>query len=329
MDTDLVQRIDQWTAANEYARALNTLEYVSKSHQQYAVLMKKKRHIQLLAGEFANQRHATAQAAEKQQQWSKANDIYLDALDKLPENTFLKTEYQDFITRRDEFLDNLEFKLSISKGSWLIESQPIQKTIATANPYDRLAQKRYQNTIKEMEVTARDLLHCTEVAIQAGRMALAENCLQTASSLNPKHIDEARMKKFRAQLAETHQRRLSVQNEKTRNLINELKQGYSNENLQRAQRHLATIRESDKQNKESRQLAAQLNELLETGITNRIESGRHLYSNGQIEEALSIWIPLQPIAPDNARLQDYIQRAKRVLDKVKKLSNKPPAIPLP
>jgi len=325
-DSNLPQQIDQWVAADEYAKALNTLKYVAKSHKHYALLMNKKRRILLQAKEFENNSHAMAQTAEKNLQWNKANNIYENALNKLPENSFLQTEYRDFIKRRDDYLENLEFKLSISKGSWLIESRPIQKTIIAANPANNRAENRYRDAVQEMDETAKDLLRCTEVAIQAGRSALAETCLQTASELSPTYIDKTKLKKLRAQLAKTHQKRITRQSNRTRELINELKQGYSHDNLQRAQRHLSTIRESDMKNSESKKLTAQLSTLFKKGLANRIESGRRLYSDGKIQDALSIWIPLQSIAPDNAKLEEHIKRAKRVLAKVKKLSDNPATI---
>lgn len=328
-DSELPQQIDQWVADNEYAKALDTLDYVSKSHKQYSLLMNKKHRILLQAKEYENHSYALAQQAEKNLDWNKASNIYQSALDKLPASPFLQTEYQEFIQRRDEYLEDLEFKLSISKGSWLIETSPIHKTIIEANPGNKNAQKRYNKTSEEMQQTAQVLLKCTEVAIQAGRTALAETCLQIASELNPLYIDKSKIKQFRIDLAKTHQQRITLQNKKTQELINELKQGYSHENLQRAQRHLATIRESDKQNKESKKLATQLSQQLNKGLNDRIEAGRHLYSNGQVQNALSIWIPLQSIDPNNKKLEDYIKRAKRVMAKVKKLSDNPASIPLP
>lgn len=329
LDSDLPQQIDQWVAAKEYGKALNTLEYVSKSHKHYTQLMNKKRQILLQAREFENQKLTRAQVAESKSQWNKANKIYTSALDKYPESKLLQTEYKHFIKRRDEYLENLEFKLSIIKGTWLVESNPIQKSIVAANPDNYTAKSRYQETTQETKQTAKDLLACTEVAIQAGRTALAETCLRTASKLNPEYLDKKKLKQFRTQLDKTRKKLIAQQNTKTRELINELTQGYSHDNLRRAQRHLATIHKSDKQNKESKKLTDQLNAQLKKGMANRIESGRRLYSNGQIQDALSIWIPLQSIAPDNTKLEEYIKRAKRVLAKVKKLSNTPSAIPLP
>lgn len=329
MSSDLPQQIDQWVAVEEYGKALETLEYVPKSHKDYALLMNKKRRILLQAKEFENKNHARAQAAEKNNRWSNANNIYINALDKYPESKLLQTEYKHFINRRDHYLADLEFKLSISKGAWLAESSPIQKSIVAANPDDYDAKSRFKKTSREMEQTVKDLLNCTEVAIQAGRTALAETCLRTASNLNPEYLDKTKLKKYRAQLDKTHTKLIAQQNKKTRELINELKQGYSHDNLKRAQRHLATIHKPEKQDKNTRMLTRQLSAQLKKGMANRIESGRRLYSNGQIEEALSIWIPLQSIAPDNTKLDEHIKRAKRVLAKIKKLSNTPSAVQLP
>jgi hypothetical protein len=173
------------------------------------------------------------------------------------------------------------------------------------------------------------LMSCTETAIQAGRISLAETCMQTADRLNPPYVNKEKLKTFKAQLEKTHQQLLNKQNIKSQALLNELKQGYSHENLQRTQRHLNEISEFKMQNKESEKLARELKKHIGTGLAQHMEAGRHQYSNGQIKKALSIWTPLQSIAPDNAKLNDYIARAKRVLNKLEKLSNTPPTIRLP
>ena len=105
-----------------------------------------------------------------------------------------------------------------------------------------------------------------------------------------------------------HQLIINEQNTKTRALLSELKQGYSHENLRRAHRHLTEINEQQQQNNESKKLKKELRKYIKTGLAQRMEAGRRLYSSGQIEQALSIWIPLKSVDPENTKLNDYIEK---------------------
>ena len=329
LSSDLPQKIDGWVAAHEYGQALDTLSHVSKTHKQYALLKNKKRTVLIKAKDFEHSQHLAAQKQENNKQWHKADNIYTYALEKYPQSSLLRTEYQSFKKRRDKYLTALETKLSIAKGNWLIESTPLQEKIARATPDDYYTQRRFNKNNQELQATADERMGCAETAIQSGHIPLAEKCLDTADRLNPAFIDKNKLKKLKAQLDKKQQLIVKEENRKTSALLSELKQGYSHDNLLRARRHLSEVRDNKKRNKESVKLEKQLEKYIKTGLTQRMEAGRRLYSDGQIQQALSIWIPLKSIAPDNTKLNDHIERAKRVLNKLEKLSNTPPAITLP
>lgn len=329
MSSDLPEQIDKWAAAHEYGKALDTLSHVSKDHKYYSLLKRKKKHLLIQVKEFEHDQHLAAQKQENKGNWHKAEIIYTNALDKLPDSKLLNTEYRQFTLRRDNYLKNLEFKLSIAKGTWLMQSTPLQKKIVNAAPGDYDSQRRFKKNSYEIQETAEELMTCAESALQAGRLSLAETCLKTAEGLNSKQIDIAKLKNIRKEFNRSRHRYIKKQNDKTRALLKEIKQGYSHDNLLRAQHHLNEIAEHKKRDREAAKLARELDKYIKTGFSQRMEAGRRLYSNGQIEEALSIWIPLKSIDPNNTKLQDHIERAKRVLKKLEKLSNSKSTIPIP
>jgi len=71
------------------------------------------------------------------------------------------------------------------------------------------------------------------------------------------------------------------------------------------------------------ELAEKLKERLNAGVKQRFEAARSLYSKGKIQEALSIWLELKELEPENIKLQSHINRAEKILTKLKKLTNKP------
>jgi len=329
MDSEISQKIDQWRAENEYAKALSALEYISKSHKNYALLMKKRNNILREVKVFENKNYKKAQIAEKNVQWNKADNIYINALDKLPKDSTLATQYQSFIKRRNNYLEELEFKLSIHKAKWLIESMPTQKKLVFANPADSKIQNRYEDTLEDIEKNTKELINCIEVAMQAKKTLLAETCFQIVNKFDDAYFDKSMLKKFKNQLSIKQHQQQTIHDNKTKTLIDELKQGYSHDNLLRAQRHLSILENNIKPNQHTAALTEQLSALFKKGVANRMQSAQRLYSDGKIENALSIWMPLQKIVPENKKLDNYIKRAQRVLAKVKKLSTQPATVTLP
>jgi len=62
-----------------------------------------------------------------------------------------------------------------------------------------------------------------------------------------------------------------------------------------------------------------LKEVFAKQVDEAKKSGEQLYSSGEIEQALELWRAVLPMAPDDAQLTGNIERAQRILSKVKAL----------
>ena len=106
-------------------------------------------------------------------------------------------------------------------------------------------------------------------------------------------------------------------------MLTKLSQGYSYEILKETKKTINWLNKIKNNGKVYLQLIAKLKKHLEDGEKQRFEAARNLYSKGKTQEALSIWLELKELNPDNAKLQSHIERAEKVLIKLKKLTNKP------
>lgn len=64
-----------------------------------------------------------------------------------------------------------------------------------------------------------------------------------------------------------------------------------------------------------------LKEIFKQQISAARQEGEKLYSAGKVEDALSAWASAQKLAPNDPQLRANIERAQRILDKVKSLTS--------
>jgi hypothetical protein len=103
-------------------------------------------------------------------------------------------------------------------------------------------------------------------------------------------------------------------------LIKQLEQGYDHEKLAQLNQQILLFETSQSLNKEELEVKQTLQQHLDIGIKQEIETGRKVYSEGHVPEALAIWEGLYEINPDNKDLETLILRAQRVLDKLRDLN---------
>jgi hypothetical protein len=144
--------------------------------------------------------------------------------------------------------------------------------------------------------------------------------VKLAERIGAKNIDTKQLTIANKTLARAEKSEVKKQNNKTRALIAELKQGYSQDNLRRARNQLNVLENQNSRNRTAVKLRQELDNRYRQGIDQKIAAGRRLYSSGKIQEALDVWNSLLEIDPGNQKLEGHIERAERVLTKLQRLS---------
>ena len=106
-------------------------------------------------------------------------------------------------------------------------------------------------------------------------------------------------------------------------LLNKLSQGHSHEILKETKEKINWLNKIKGKDKDYLLIIKKLKRHLKSGVKQHFEAARKLYSKGKTQEALSIWLDLKELDPEHPKLQSHINRAEKVLIKLKKLSNKP------
>jgi len=301
-----------------YARAQKVLQHISPSQPDYAALMAQKKRLQKLINKLEANTLTQVRKLQKQNKWQQALQALHHARESLPESRVLRKAEQDFLAARNKRINELNMKIDIHKGIWLKDAEPLLDAIVRTQPDNYERQQQQQQFKQEKARTLKNLARCAREAMDEELYELGRHCLELVNKIDKekKYAESLRQTKAKLQRHDHawRQQQIKVSDE----LLKELKQGYSHDNLLRASRHLQKL-SSYKQSAEEKQYSNMLKQELDKGIAQNMDAGRQLYSEGKVTEALSIWTSLRQIMPDNEALEAHISRAQRVLKKLERL----------
>lgn len=325
LDSNLPHQIDVWVEQQEYGLALQTLGFIKPSHRNYDLLIEKREAILLLAKQLERTTIQQTDSLIGKSEWHQAHLLFESSLNKLPLSSSLNKAYNAFVSKRTNYLNKLELKLMVNKGEWLGKNEEIRKEIARVIPNSsqaRRALRRHNDDVNEISM---ELAECGENAINKENTELAEQCLKLTKNIKPPAGIQTRLTAVQKAIKAEKKAQIRRHNKKIRALLAQLKQGYSHENLQLARQYFLSLENQDKRNPQASALRQELKNRIADGMAESIEAGRKLYSDGRIKQALEVWLVLQPLDPDNQELNGHIDRAQRVLKKIRMLSEKPNA----
>lgn len=301
-----------------YHKAQTILQQINSSHSDYPAFMAQKKRLQRLIAKLEKDTLTRVQQLQQQNKWQQAWQALQKARTSLPENSALHKAEQDFLAARKKRINELNMKINIHKGIWLKDVEPLLNAIVKTQPDDYERQQQQQAFKQEKNQTLENLARCAKQAMDEQLYELGRRCLTLVNKLDRQQRYSQRLQQTKLKLQRHdhawHQQQIRISDE----LVKELKQGYSHDNLLRASQHLQKL-SSHNQSTEEKQYSDMLKQELDKGIAQNMDAGRKLYSEGKIIEALSIWTSLRQITPNNEALEAHISRAQRVLKKLERL----------
>ncbi len=302
----------------QYSRAENVLQHISPSHPDYPALMAQKKRLHKLSNKLEKNALAQVRKLRKQNKWQQALQTLHSARTSLPESQLLRKAEQDFLAARNKRINELNMKIDIHKGIWLKDAEPLLDAIVRTQPDNYVRQQQQQQFKLEKARTLKNLARCAREAMDEELYELGRHCLELVNKIDRERQYTESLKQAKVKLQQHDHAWRQQQIKLSGELLKELKQGYSHDNLLRASRHLQKLSSHD-QSAEEKQYSSMLKQELDKGIAQNMDAGRQLYSAGKVTEALSIWTSLRQITPDNEALEAHISRAQRVLKKLERL----------
>ncbi len=210
---DLARTVDDWIAAQEYQRAIDTLRLVEPDHPDYAALMAKRRALRSLLKGYEQGIAAQAEALAQQGLLAEALGVYERGLDILPHSEALKKGRADLLARRGRRLATLRRRLLLAEGGSLVHAEPIQEEIVRIDPGDTSARKKLTAYQEKARATAKILLYEGEQALSRGDYETASRYLATAQKLHGSPATETALQRLQ-HAKEQAQRRAARQEQR-------------------------------------------------------------------------------------------------------------------
>ncbi len=320
---DLPQRLDQWMAEKKYNTALNTIDYIKPTHKDYRIIQQKKKIIlkKMAAYEYMAFDKSTRLAS--QGNWIKAFELLDEVAKNITNTKNIEKHRAQLLIKRNKIISSYENDVLHAQAINLINKMELYKKIKKTVSE---SENNQLNITEFDELRKKTTLRLTTRSEKQFKQGLYDNALTTIEltlKLKPDTETVLQLKNIKKRIKKvTKQKKLS-RVKKAKTLLSKLSQGYSHAILKETKVTILWLNKNKENKNVQQELITKLEKHLTAGVKQRFEAARKLYSEGKTQEALSIWLQLKELDPEYANLQSHIERAEKVLSKLKELSNKP------
>ena len=320
---NLPQRLDQWVKEKKYNVALNTIDYIKPGHKNYRTIQKKKKFIvkQMNAYESAAIKKSTLLVT--QGNWIKALKLLEEVADNIVDAKKIDKHHANLLSKRHIVISAYENDVLYSQATNLVAEMKLYGKIKKTVSKDEKNQLNISEFDDLREETSLRLATLSEQQYKKSQYNNALTTISLALKLKPDDKIVTRLKTTKKRIKKVTKLKKASYLKEAKVLLGKLSQGYSHEILNKTKTTIVWLNKNKDGDKSYQVLINKLKKHLAKGIKQRFEAARNLYSKGKTQEALSIWLKLKELDPDNAKLQSHIERAEKVLIKLKELSNKP------
>lgn len=320
---DLSQRLDQWTAEKKYNIALNTIHYIKPTHKDYRLIQKKKKNILKKMNSYESKAIEKSTQLTKHGSWIKAFELLDEVTENIVDTQKIEKHRSKLLIERNKVITSYENDILYSQAIDLAGKMKLYNKIKKTVSKDEDNQLDISEFDKLREETSLRLLQRSEQQYKKGQYGSALTTIGIALKLEPDEDIISGLNEIKKHVTKKTKHKKTVYVKEIKALLNKLSQGYSHEILKETKEKIKWLNTIKGNEKVYLELIRKLNKHLAAGIKQRFEAARKLYGEGKTQEALSIWIQLKELDPKNAKLQSHIERAEKILLKLKELSNKP------
>ena len=320
---NLPHRLNQWMAEKKYNTALNTISYIKPTHKDYRVIQQTKKLIIKKMASYENMAIKKSTQLSKQGYWLRALNLLDEVSNNILETQNIELHREKLLKKRSRVITGFERDVLNSQASNLASKIELYKRIkntVTKNENNELYIAEFDDMRQE---TSLRLANRSELQFKNGHYGNALSTIEIALKLQPDEDLADRLNKIKKQIKQTTKSNKSTYIKEAKSLLNKLSQGHSHAILKETKEKINWLNKIKGKDKDYLLIIKKLKRHLKAGVKQHFEAARKLYSKGKTQEALSIWLDLKELDPEHPKLQSHINRAEKVLIKLKKLTNKP------
>lgn len=315
-------QIEKWITEKQYGNALKSLSNVDPTDPDYPVAAKKRKQVEALAASYEHDVRQKNERLLSAGKWAAALDSYDDALDKLPDSAVLKDGLAQLHQEQMRELERLELKRLFGYGAWLKEVLPVFDDLVRVDPRSSEAKARQQQMRREADSLANELTQYGNRALANNQLDTAERLLRLAADLSDTPAIQESLKNLKQQKIEDKQQQVALELKRKRitdSLLQQFNKSFSRKNFSRAQEKLSALKEAGYDAAEYRTLRKKLQLATDREARRQMREGVNAYSRGQFEQAIKSWKQVLVLQPDNKQADESLQRAEKVLERLKEL----------
>ncbi len=317
-----METIEMWVKQEHYGEALNALSNIPSENSKREQLLQRRQEIAELASQFERRSIEQVEKLLAEKKWGESKQALQLALDKYPESTLLQEGHKALNKTFEERQAQIEQQLLINEGRWRLENMVLFNELdLLASDFDITRQWELWDFLRQRRETSDKLVACGLKAVEDEDTAKAESCLNLAKQIysTPESAYALRrLAELNRIVDERNAQRRQVQ---ARKLVGSIKRALDENNLIFARTELSRLQAMDPNNPDSDLLAQRLDKQIQARLKKGLEEGGQLYSQGEVEAALNLWIELKKISPNNNELLTRIERAERVLENVRRMKS--------
>lgn len=321
-DSNLVQRVQQWMNEEKYITAIETINRIPATHPHYHELQINKREILERLNKLEQQTIKDSRSLAKQGEWLLALKRIDETEVKLVNAKKLAEHKQKLLIQRNKLIRKYEHEHLNAQARYLSSRiafyEKIRKTVDKKEDHE-FNRVEFDKLCQE---TSARLLQQAEYQYKENKYAKALTTINLALSLNPDKATTSRLKTAKNLIQKLNKTKQQAHIVSAESLLISLSQRYSYALLKETKNKLDWFNQNKERKRAYRVVIKKLEAHLMLGTKHYFNMARKLYSIGEVEEALSIWLKLKEIVPNYPKLNSHISRAKKILHKLKRLSNK-------
>jgi tetratricopeptide (TPR) repeat protein len=323
---DVESHVERWVAEQEYGKALAALSHIKPEHPDYAALMKKRAAIARRAGQYERETVNQGMELARQGQWEQALERTALALSRLPDSSVLQDSQRRLLQQQAARLEQLELELLLARGEGLLRVLPVYSTRASVAPHAWSTQSDLRTAQAEAARVGAELTRLGRVALERKELDKARRTLSLALRLHPdpetKQANQELLRRLGPPAPAAKAAGKTAREDETPELLQRYRQAYADKNWGEAQRLLALLELQPTPPDELAQLRGELNAEVAEAVNQHTERGIALYSRGKYAQALAAGRKAQQLDPANERVNAHVERAERVLEKLRALQEK-------
>ena len=320
---NLPQRIDAWVAEKKYNTALNTIDYINPTHKDYRIIQNKKKLIKKQMNSYENTAIEKSSILASQGEWIKSFALLKDVASNITNKSRIENHHHKLLSQRQIVIALYEKDILYSQANNLVDKmelyEKIKKTVSI-NEHNQLNISKFDDLREE---TSLKLTMLSEQQYNKKEYNNSLSSIKLALKLKPDKDIVVRLNKTSQHIQKATKKQNISHFKEAKLLLSKLSQGYSHAILGDTKKTIAWLEKNKTDKNNYLTLIKRLNKHLAKGVKQRFEAARSLYSKGKTQEALIIWLELKELDPDNTLLQSHIERAEKILNKFRELSNKP------